>query len=280
MIRYPDLDPVFIRIGPLAFRWYGLMYALSFISAIFLIRVMAVKKKLNITKDDISDLMLYAALGVILGGRLGYILFYNPAFYFSNPSKIFAVWEGGMSFHGGLIGVLTAGTLFCKRRRFSFYEVADVAVISVPVGLGLGRIGNFINGELFGRETDVPWCMIFPQGGDVCRHPSQLYQAATEGIALFLILWFLSNRKLARGVLFWSLVLFYGFFRFFTEFFRQPDPQLGFVLGPFSMGQLLSLPMFLVGLFMVWYLSRRGAPIEGEAVRRKTGGRPREIRSE
>ncbi|MBI3805022.1 MAG: prolipoprotein diacylglyceryl transferase [Nitrospirae bacterium] len=251
-MRYPNLDPVFIRIGPLAFRWYGLMYAISFIAAIFVIRVTAIRKGLKITKEEISDLMLYAAIGVILGGRLGYVLFYNLPFYLENPSKIIAVWEGGMSFHGGLIGVLVAGALFCKRYGYSFYEVADVAILAVPIGLGLGRIGNFINGELYGRPTDVPWCMIFPQGGEVCRHPSQLYQAGLEGIALFAILWLLSYRNLPRGVLFWAFFLFYGLFRFIAEFFRQPDPQLGLILGPFSMGQLLSLPMFLIGAIMAW----------------------------
>ncbi|HZR47338.1 MAG TPA: prolipoprotein diacylglyceryl transferase [Candidatus Manganitrophaceae bacterium] len=258
MISYPNIDPVFIRIGPLAFRWYGLMYALSFISAVFLIRVTAARKKLKITQDEISDLMLYSAIGVILGGRLGYVFIYNPGFYFTHPAKVFAVWEGGMSFHGGLAGVIIAGALFCKRHHFSFYEVADVAVISVPVGLGLGRLGNFINGELYGRPTDVPWCMVFPQGGPACRHPSQLYQAGLEGVALFLILWTLSRKNLPRGVLFWSLVMFYGLFRFIVEFFREPDPQLGLLVGPFSMGQLLSLPMFLLGLIMVWIQYTKG----------------------
>ena len=185
MIRYPNFDPVFIRIGPLAFRWYGLMYAVSFISAIFIIRAAAIRRGLKITKEEVSDLMLYAAIGVILGGRLGYVLFYNPGFYLENPSKIIAVWEGGMSFHGGLIGVLVAGYFFCKRYRYAYDEVADVAILAVPVGLGLGRIGNFINGELYGWQTDVPWCMVFPGGGDVCRHPSQLYQAGLEGPVLF-----------------------------------------------------------------------------------------------
>ncbi|MFQ5950428.1 MAG: prolipoprotein diacylglyceryl transferase [Nitrospiria bacterium] len=249
---YPNIDPVFIRIGPLAFRWYGLMYALSFIAAIFMIRYIAIKKRLKITADEISDLILWAAIGVILGGRLGYVFLYNPVFYFSNPSKILAVWEGGMSFHGGLLGVIVAGLLYCKRRRFSFYELADVSTVSVPIGLGLGRIGNFINGELFGRPTDLPWCMVFPQGGAACRHPSQLYQAGLEGIALFSILFFLSGRNVARGVLFWSLILFYGLFRFLAEFVREPDPHLGLLLGPFSMGQLLSFPMFALGLVMVW----------------------------
>ncbi len=163
-----------------------------------------------------------------------------------------------MSFHGGLIGVLVAGTLFCKRYHYSFYELADVAAPAVPVGLGLGRIGNFINGELYGRASDVPWCMIFPGGGDVCRHPSQLYQAVLEGPVLFLILWTLSYRNLPRGVLFWSFSLFYGLFRFVAEFFREPDPQLGFILGPFSMGQLLSLPMLILGAVMVAIQFQKG----------------------
>src|SRR5579884_619356 len=259
MIKYPNFDPVFIRIGPLAFRWYGLMYALSFIAGIFVIRTTAIRKRLKITNEEVSDLMLYAAIGVILGGRLGYVIFYNLRFYLENPSKIFAVWEGGMSFHGGLIGVLIAGYLFCKRHGYSFYEVADVAILAVPIGLGLGRIGNFINGELYGRQTDVPWCMVFPQGGDVCRHPSQLYQAGLEGVVLFLILFTLSYRNLPRGVLFWTFFIFYGLFRFVVEFFRQPDPQLGFVLGPFSMGQILSLPMFILGGVMVAIQYQKGA---------------------
>ncbi len=252
MIPYPNIDPVFFRIGPLAFRWYGMMYAISFISAIFIIRYTAIRKNLKITQEQISDLMLYAAMGVIFGGRIGYVIIYNPAYYFSNPSKIFAIWEGGMSFHGGLFGAVVGGLLYCKQNKFSFYDVADVSMVSVPIGLGLGRIGNFLNGELFGRETDLPWCMIFPGGGDVCRHPSQLYQASLEGGALFLILWFLSKRNLAPGVLFWTLILGYGFFRFLVEFVREPDAHLGLLLGPLSMGQLLSLPMFFLGLVMVW----------------------------
>ncbi|MFQ5580258.1 MAG: prolipoprotein diacylglyceryl transferase [Nitrospiria bacterium] len=251
---YPNIDPVFIRIGPLAFRWYGLMYALSFITAIFMIRIIALRKKLEITSDEISDLILWIAIGVILGGRLGYVFFYHPVFYLSNPLKILAVWEGGMSFHGGLIGVTVAGLLFCKVKKFAFYEVADVAVVSGPIGLGLGRIGNFINGELFGRPSDVPWCMVFPQGGEACRHPSQLYQAGLEGIVLFSILFYLSGRKVARGVIFWSLILFYGLFRFLVEFAREPDAHLGLIFGSFSMGQVLSAPMFILGLVMVWRL--------------------------
>ena len=218
---------------------------------------MAVRKRIKITAQEVSDLLSYAAIGVILGGRLGYILFYNPLFYFAHPLKLFAVWEGGMSFHGGLLGGTIAGLLFCRKFKCSFYELADISVPSVSIGLGLGRIGNFINGELFGRPTTLPWCMIFPEGGDVCRHPSQLYQAALEGGAIFLILWFLSKKDLARGSLFWSLILFYGLFRFLVEFVRQPDSHIGLLLGYFSMGQLLSLPMFVIGLSMFCFLNFR-----------------------
>lgn len=260
MISYPQIDPVFFRIGPLSFRWYGLMYAISFVTAMFLIRYMAARKQIDLSKNQISDLILYSAVGVILGGRVGYMLFYNPVFYLTNPSKMLAVWEGGMSFHGGFLGVLTAGYFFCRSRKLSYLSVADVAVITVPIGLGLGRLGNFINGELFGRETDVPWCMVFPTGGDVCRHPSQLYQAMLEGVVLFTILFFMSRAQLPRGVPFWSLFLFYGLFRFIVEFFREPDAQLGFVVGSFTMGQVLSLPMIIIGLVMVGrtFQSRNG----------------------
>ncbi len=254
MIPYPNIDPVFLRIGPLALRWYGLMYALSFMSAFFLIKVVAARKKLAIVPDAISDFIFYVAVGTILGGRLGYVFIYDPIFYLNHPSKVLAVWEGGMSFHGGLAGVVVAGALFCKKYRFSFYEMADVVVVSVPIGLGLGRIGNFINGELFGRPTNLPWCMVFPQGGDVCRHPSQLYQAGLEGALLFVILWFLSMRDLPGGILFWCFFLFYGLFRYLGEFFRQPDPQVGLLLGALTMGQILSLPMLMAGGFMAWRL--------------------------
>lgn len=253
MIPYPNIDPVFFRIGPLAFRWYGMMYAISFISAMFIIRVVALRKKLAITQEQISDLMLYTAMGVIFGGRLGYVLFYNPVYYFENPSKIIAIWEGGMAFHGGLIGAILGGIYFCRRFGFPVYAVADVAIVSVPPGLGLGRLGNFMNGELFGRESDVPWCMIFPGGGDVCRHPSQLYEAGLEGAALFVILWILSKRVLAPGIVFWAMIFCYGIFRFFVEYTREPDAHIGLLFGGFfSMGQLLCLPMIFFGSVMIW----------------------------
>ena len=263
MIPYPRIDPVFLKVGPLSFRWYGLMYALSFILSYFLIPVMAARKRVKITNQDISDLLFYVALGIILGGRMGYILFYNPVFYLTNPLKVFAVWEGGMSFHGGLLGGTFAGILFCLRRKRSFYELADISVPGVSIGLGLGRIGNFINGELFGRPTDLPWCMIFPEGGNICRHPSQLYQATLEGGVIFLILWWLAKKDLAHGSLFWSLIFFYGLFRFSVEFVREPDAHIGLFLGFFSMGQLLSLPMLLIGLGMILFLNLRKSKRKG-----------------
>ncbi len=266
MIAYPNINPVFLKIGPLSFRWYGLMYAISFILAVFLIPILAAQKKVKITKEAVSDLLFYAAIGMILGGRLGYILFYNPVFYFTNPTRLFAVWEGGMSFHGGLLGVIIAGIIFCRTQKYSFYELADVSMISVSIGLGLGRMGNFINGELFGRATNLPWCMVFPEGGAFCRHPSQLYQAALEGGAISIILWFLSKKDLPRGTLFWSFILLYGLFRFLVEFVREPDAHIGFLFRYFSMGQLLSLPMFVVGMVMIWSISQTARnPLSGVA---------------
>ncbi len=256
MIPYPNIDPVFFKIGPLALRWYGLAYAASFVLGIFVTRRMALRKKVALNSEQISDLVFYVAIGVILGGRFGYILFYNLPFYLQHPFRIIAVWEGGMAFHGGLMGALVAGFLFCKRRGLDFYAVADIAMVSVPIGLGLGRMANFINGELPGRPTDVPWCMVFPGAGVACRHPSQLYQAALEGLLLFGILFLLSQKRVPRGVVFWAFFLFYGLFRLIVEFFRQPDVQIGFILGFFSMGQLLSLPMLIVGAIMIWRQNR------------------------
>jgi phosphatidylglycerol:prolipoprotein diacylglycerol transferase len=262
MISYPRIDPTLIKLGPLQLRWYGLMYAISFVIAMVLLKRLITRCQVRMKVEEIPDLILYAALGVILGGRLGYVLIYNPGFYFSHPGHIVAVWEGGMSFHGGLLGVIVAGAFFCWKRGYPFYEVADLAAIVAPVGLFFGRIGNFINGELYGRATDLPWCMVFPGGGDVCRHPSQLYESFLEGMVLFSLLWFLSHKRLPQGVLFWILIMGYGLFRSLVEFVREPDAQLGLILGPFSMGQFLSFPMFLLGLVMVVLLLKgRGAEI-------------------
>ncbi|MFA7060715.1 MAG: prolipoprotein diacylglyceryl transferase [Pedobacter sp.] len=256
-MRFPTIDPVFFSIGPLQFRWYGLMYVLAFIATYFILRSEIRRKQLPLTIDDVADLVFYGAMGVVFGGRLGYILFYNSGFYLANPLRIFAVWEGGMSFHGGFLGVIMAFLLYARKKRINFWTLIDMAALCAPVGLGLGRIGNFINGELYGRQTAVPWGMIFPEGGDLPRHPSQLYEAFLEGLLLFLIVRFAARRSTATGVAGWTFVAGYGLFRFFVEFFRQPDAQLGAFLGFISMGQILSLPMFLLGSVMVFRILRR-----------------------
>jgi phosphatidylglycerol:prolipoprotein diacylglycerol transferase len=256
-MTFPNIDPVFLRLGPLEFRWYGLMYICGFISAYFIILSGVRRKGLPLDKDQVADLIFSAALGVILGGRLGYILFYNLSYYLAHPAKLFAVWEGGMSFHGGLTGAIVAGLLYIRKHKIGFYQLADVSFLAGPVGLGLGRIGNFINGELYGRTTTLPWGMVFPGGGSQPRHPSQLYEAFLEGPLMFLILFLVSRRVRQEGVVFWSFIGCYGLFRFLVEFAREPDAQLGFLAGGLSMGQLLSLPMFLGGMAMVVYCLRR-----------------------
>jgi phosphatidylglycerol:prolipoprotein diacylglycerol transferase len=260
MIAYPQFDPVAFQFGPLAVRWYGLMYLLGFIAAFFLIRHLARLRQLPLTGDELSDLLFYCMLGVILGGRLGYVFFYDPSFYLQHPLKIPAVWQGGMSFHGGLLGVVVAAGLFCWRKKKPWLLVGDILVTAATIGLGLGRLGNFINGELWGRVTNVPWGMVFPGAGPLPRHPSQLYEAFLEGLVLFAILYFLHRRKAAWGVPFFSFFLFYGFFRLIVEHFRQPDAHLGFLWGAITMGQVLSIPMILAGLAgLIWLRGSRSS---------------------
>ena len=256
-MKFPNIDPLFLSIGPLQFRWYGLMYVLAFIATYFIIRSEVKRKLLFLTTDDVADLVFYGAMGVVLGGRLGYILFYNLAFYLSNPLKLLAVWEGGMSFHGGFLGVLLAFTLYARRKNISFLALIDMAGLCAPVGLGLGRIGNFINGELYGRPTDAAWGMVFPGSDGLPRHPSQIYEAFLEGIVLFFIVRFVSRKSEVNGVVACTACAGYGLFRFIVEFFRQPDAQMGIFFGLFSMGQLLSLPMFLLGSLTIFLLSRK-----------------------
>ncbi|MEW6542334.1 MAG: prolipoprotein diacylglyceryl transferase [Nitrospirota bacterium] len=248
---YPNLDPVLVRLGPLQLRWYGLMYLLGLTAAYFVIKARVAARNLAITTEEIYDLIVYAAVGVFAGGRLGYTLFYNFSYYVEHPAKIIAVWEGGMSFHGGLLGTIIALWLFSRRRGIPVYTVADLAAQATPIGLGLGRIGNFINGELYGRPADVAWCMTFPGAGPECRHPSQLYEAGLEGGLLFLVLWLIGRRPTPPGTLFWSFITGYGLCRLVVEFFREPDFHLGYILGPFTMGQVLSAPMVLIGAFML-----------------------------
>lgn len=257
-VPFPAIDPVFFRWGPLQFRWYGLMYVIGLTAAYFVIKHRAATRAIPLSNVQLHDLIVYAAFGVFLGGRLGYTIFYNPTYYLHHPAEILAVWEGGMSFHGGLLGTCAALALFCYRKGFAVYPIADLAAQAVPIGLGCGRVGNFINGELYGRPTDVAWCMVFPRGGEACRHPSQLYEAALEGVVLFVVLGFLGKTHAPPGTTFWSFITGYGILRSIGELFREPDAHLGFMLGFLTMGQLLSLPMVLLGFTMVLVCVRKG----------------------
>ena len=256
-MQFPSIDPVFLSIGPLQFRWYGLMYVLSFIATYYILRAESHRKKLSLSSNDIADLVFYGAVGVVLGGRVGYIIFYNLDFYLANPLRFFAVWEGGMSFHGGFLGVITVFLLYSNRKNIPFFKLIDMASQCAPVGLGLGRIGNFINGELYGRQTDMPWGIIFPDGSGLPRHPSQLYEAVLEGLVLFLVVRIAARRSSVVGIQAWTFCAGYGLFRFIIEFFRLPDAQLGLFGEVFTMGQILSLPMFVLGTFMVIMLYRQ-----------------------
>lgn len=257
-MTFPQIDPVLIHIGPLAIRWYGLMYLLGFLAAYWLIRHLARLRHLPLDGDAAADLLFYGAVGVVAGGRLGYVLFYNPGWYLAHPLEAFAIWQGGMSFHGGLLGVVAATLFFCRRRQLPVLLTGDVLVTAATVGLGLGRLGNFINGELWGRTTDLPWGVVFPGAGPVPRHPSQLYQAFLEGLVLFAVLYWLHRRQVRQGVVFFGFFVGYGVFRFLVEFVRQPDAHLGFLWGGATMGQLLSIPMIVFGLVGLYWVRRRG----------------------
>ena len=251
MIVHPNFDPVAISIGSLSVHWYGLMYLLGFGAGLVLGRYRAGKTGLDWKKDEIFDLVFYMAMGAVLGGRLGYVLFYNPGFYLAHPLDAIAIWDGGMSFHGGLIGVLGAIPLYAKKTHRRFFDVADFLAPLVPAGLFFGRLGNFINQELWGRPTDLPWGVLFSTAPDFPRHPSQLYEAGLEGLVLFVLVWWYASRPRPAGKISGLFLVGYGLARFFVEFFREPDGHLGPVLMDWvTMGQLLSLPMILAG----WYL--------------------------
>jgi phosphatidylglycerol:prolipoprotein diacylglycerol transferase len=259
-LQFPNIKPVFLEIGPIQLRWYGLMYMISFIVGYFLLKRLAKRKKLALTKDDLYDLLFFLILGVMVGGRLGYVLFYDLGSYLERPIEIFYIWQGGMSFHGGFVGVVLATLFLCWKRGWNFWEVADLVCANAPIGLGLVRLGNFINGELYGRQTTVPWGMVFPAGGDVVRHPSQIYEALLEGLVLFVILQWLYRKNLYPGTVTWAFVGLYGLFRFLVEFVREPDAHIMFDLGPFTRGQLLTIPMLAIGLAMLIIVARRRLP--------------------
>ena len=260
MLAYPNIDPVALDLGVLQIHWYGLMYLVGIGGAWWLAARRLADFDPTWSKEKLSDLVFWVAMGVILGGRLGYVLFYDLPAYIADPALILQVWKGGMSFHGGLIGVLLATLWFGKRHKKSFFELMDFIAPLVPIGLGAGRIGNFINGELWGKVSDVPWAMVFPTGGPLARHPSQLYQFALEGVALFIILWAYSRKPRPTMAVSGLFALCYGIFRFIVEFVRVPDAQLGYLaFNWLTMGQVLCLPMILGGAGLMIYAYRRQA---------------------
>jgi phosphatidylglycerol---prolipoprotein diacylglyceryl transferase len=258
LIPYPHIDPDIIKVGPLAVRWYGVMYLIGFAVSYFLVHYQLRRKQVSIRVQDIDSLFLYLLAGLVIGARLGYVIFYNLISYLEDPLEMFAVWHGGMSFHGGMIGSVVAGIIFCRKYRADFWQLSDLIIVTAPIGLGLGRIGNFINGELYGRVTAVPWAMVFPSGGLLPRHPSQLYEFLLEGVLLFSLLWVIKDKDLKSGSLTSIFLILYGLFRFFIEFYRQPDPQIGFISGYFTMGQVLSLAMILFGFGILFSNKGRG----------------------
>lgn len=270
ILPYPAIDPILIEIGPFALRWYALAYIAGILIGWWYARRLVMKDGLwkstpRPTLVDIDDFVIWATIGIVLGGRLGYVLFYKPAYYAAHPLEIFQVWSGGMAFHGGFLGTVIAMILFARRRGLSIWSLFDIVAASVPFGLFFGRIANFINAELFGRASDAPWAMIFPTDHlQVPRHPSQLYEAALEGVVLFILLRILTHRGgwLARpGAVAGAFAVFYGLARIISEFFRMPDAHLGYLAGGTTMGMLLSLPMILAGLAVIaWarYRPRNG----------------------
>jgi len=233
-----------------------MMYLLGFAASYLLVGLQIKKKRLSVPRDFESSLYSYIIIGLLIGARLGYVIFYDPSTYLRKPLEVFAVWHGGMSFHGGLVGSFIAGILFCRNMGVDFWQTADLVIVTAPIGLGLGRIGNFINGELYGRVSNVPWAMVFPGGGTLPRHPSQLYEFLLEGVFLFIILWIAKDRGLRTGVLTSLFLILYGLFRFSVEFLREPDAQLGFIISFLTMGQILSTGMMILGT-LIYYLRRR-----------------------
>lgn len=257
MLQYPQIDPIALQIGPLAIHWYGLMYLAGFALVWWFGRLRIRRGHTDLSLRDLEDIIFYGVIGVVLGGRLGYALFYKPETYLADPLQLLYLWQGGMSFHGGLVGVIVVMLLLARKKQKSLLEIGDFIAPLVPLGLATGRLGNFINGELWGRPTNLPWGMVFPQAGDFQpRHPSQLYEMALEGIVLFVILWWLARTPRPTGQLSGLFLIGYGVFRFLVEFSREPDAFLGLLAGGLTMGQLLSVPMILAGIALVAFSAR------------------------
>ncbi len=260
-LPFPNIDPVLVEIGPFAIRWYALAYVVGILLGWRYARGLAARGDSPLTPLLLDDFVTWAVIGIVLGGRIGYILFYDLPHYLAEPLQIFALWHGGMSFHGGLLGVIAAMVLFARRRKLRFFHLADLVAAAAPIGLFLGRLANFVNGELYGRPTDLPWAMVFPRDpAQLPRHPSQLYEAGMEGILLFIVLFIAARRfrALWRPGLESGLFLCgYALCRIVGELFREPDVQIGFLPGGTTMGQLLSLPMLAIGFAIVWRVRRK-----------------------
>jgi len=264
MLVHPQFDPIAIQLGPVGIHWYGLTYLVAFGLFLWLATLRTRQPQFAQTgwsRRDVEDMLFWGVLGVVIGGRLGYVLFYKPGYYAANPLEALMVWKGGMSFHGGLLGVITSLALFARQRGRAFFEVMDLIAPCVPLGLASGRVGNFINGELWGRAADpsLPWAMVFPQSGTaIARHPSQLYQVALEGVLLFVLLWLYARKPRALGQVSGAFLVGYGLLRFVAEFFREPDRFLGPLALGMSMGQWLCVPMVLAGA-IIWLRARANA---------------------
>ncbi|MDR3449059.1 MAG: prolipoprotein diacylglyceryl transferase [Alphaproteobacteria bacterium] len=260
MLPFPQFDPVAVSVGPLVVRWYALAYLAGFVLGWRWCMKMARDFPGSPPPALYDEFLTWAVIGVVLGGRIGYILFYNADEYFAHPIEMLKVWHGGMSFHGGMTGVILAAWLFARRKKISFFAFTDLLACVTPIGLGLGRLANFVNGELYGRPSDVPWAVVFPRGGDAPRHPSQIYEALGEGLLLLIIMYFLSRCPKVRaryGFLSGIFLTMYGSIRFCLEFFREPDAQLGFLFAGATMGQLLCLPMILIGLGIIFWSGKK-----------------------
>ena len=260
-IPFPAIDPVAVAIGPFVVRWYALAYIVGLLLGWRYCLVLADRPPRLVERRDIDDFLVWATLGVVFGGRIGYVLFYQPGYYLQHPIEALYLWHGGMSFHGGALGVTLAILLFTRARRLPVLAFSDVIAEAIPIGLFFGRIANFINGELFGRETDIPWAMVFPNGGPVPRHPSQLYEAVCEGLLLFLLLLLAEHRGARQrpGIVTGLFLIGYAVARMSGELFRQPDAQLGFLVFGTTMGQLLSIPVLIAGFILIWWARRQPA---------------------